>query len=253
MTGPPRSRTVSEVAAPYENFLVPVPPAGADVCRVCHSMTGPGYPTCYQCQEATWALGPATADVTAFVSMAPRGEQMARELLSYKDIRLQTLQRNRMVTGLAAVLFTWLGRHEHCLAQPVGLDRFDILTTVPSTSGRADHPLRRVVSGVVSGSDRRHQDLLEVRRTDLDQRAQAEDRYAPTRDVAGQAVLVIDDTWTTGAHAQSASAALKTAGARAVGVLAIGRWFNPGYRDGATWLAAHRRPGWSWDTCCLHL
>jgi len=49
--------------------------------------------------------------------------------------------------------------------------------------------------------------------------------------VAGARVLVVDDTWTTGAHAQSASCGLKAADAAAVGVLAIGRSFTTDYRD----------------------
>ena len=64
-------------------------------------------------------------------------------------------------------------------------------------------------------------------------------------------MLVIDDTWTTGAHAQSASAALKAAGASAVGVVVIGRGLNPGDQEQDTWLAQYRKVGWNWSTCCL--
>ncbi|MHB1615509.1 MAG: ComF family protein [Actinomycetes bacterium] len=253
MTTPPqRPRTVDQVAAPYENFLVRVPPAGDKVCTVCHSMVAEGYTTCYPCQEAKWALDSATADITAFVSMAPRGEQMARELLSYKDTRVPDQHRTRMVTGLGAVLWKWLGRHELCVARPLGFDGFDVVTTVPSTSGRqGHHPLVQVVAGVVTGSEARYEDLLVLRRPELEQRAHAMDRYATTREVTGRRVLVVDDTWTTGAHAQSARGALKAAGASGVAIVAIGRWFNPGYRDGGPWLAEHRKPGWDWDTCCL--
>lgn len=246
-----RPRTVDEVAAPYENFLVRVPPGGEGVCSVCHSAVDGGYPTCYPRNEARKELGAGTADVTAFVSMAPRGEQMARELISYKDERLPSSQRNRHVIGLGAVLWKWLGLHERCLAQQFDGLPFDVITTVPSTSGRDEHPLRHVVAGVVTGSDARYEDLLSLKRTDLGQRAQSDERYAVTGDVSGRVVLVVDDTWTTGAHAQSASAAVKAAGARGVAVLAIGRWINPGFRHHGTWLSEHRRPGWDWYRCCV--
>lgn len=141
------------------------------------------------------------------------------------------------------------------LVTRLGIDRFDLITSVPSTSGRPAHPLRSVVAEVVSGTADRYGDLLAIARTDLEQRAQAADRFRATRPLAGARVLVIDDTWTTGAHAQSASAALKAAGAPTVAVVAIGRWFNPAYRtdtaDGESWLAEHRRRGWDWDRCCL--
>ncbi len=112
-----------------------------------------------------------------------------------------------------------------------------------------------MVAGSVADTGEKHADLLAVARTDLDQREHAADRYKATRRLRGRNVLVIDDTWTTGAHAQSASAALKVAGAAAVAVLAIGRWFNPDYVTGdlrgASWLVAHREPGWDWGRCCL--
>jgi hypothetical protein len=247
---PPRRRTISEVAAPYVNYLVRVPPADLHVCDICHGVVS-GYSVCYPCHAARRKLAGATADVTAFVSLAPRGEQFAYELIAYKNPRIPDHHRRRLQTGLAAVLWTWLGRHEACLAGRLSIRRFDVITTVPSTSGRPINPLRHLVSGVVSGSAERYRDLLGLNRTDLDQRAHAADRYHASRELRGARVLVIDDTWTTGAHAQSASAALKTAGAEAVGIVALGRWLNPSYGATADWLAKHRRPGWDWTRCCL--
>lgn len=252
MNGPPR--TVDQVAGPYANFLVRVPSGGLDVCPACRSMVS-GYPMCYPCSSATWVLGNATADLTAFVSMAPNNEQLARELITYKHPNVRDADRQWKTVGLAAVLWKWLGIHERCLVARLGIDRFDLVTSVPSTSGRQTHPLRSVVAEVVSGTSDRHADLLAVARTDLEQREHAADRFRTTRSLTGARVLVVDDTWTTGAHAQSASAALKAAGARTVAVVAIGRWFNPAYQtgtcDGQSWLAEHRRPGWDWQRCCL--
>lgn len=252
MTGrSPRRRTVDEVSAPYANYLVRVPPSGSGVCPVCHSDCG-DYPTCWACQEARRVLGAeSVADIVAVLSMAPKNEQLARELASYKHANVPAGVRERMSIGLAAVLWKWLGLHQRCIGGEIGVDRFDVITTVPSTSGRIEHPLPHLVSGVVVGSDRRYRDLLVRARVDLDQRAQASDRFRATTDLTGATVLVIDDVWTTGAHAQSAAAALKVAGASGVAVLAIGRWLNPEYGDSATWLAHHRKPRWDWEQCCL--
>lgn len=112
MTGPPR--TVDQVAAPYANFLVRVPPGGPGVCTVCHSIVSAGYSRCYPCSSASWALGSATADLTAFVSMAPRSEQLARGLITYKNPNVRGEDRQRKTAGLAAVLWKWLGIHEQC-------------------------------------------------------------------------------------------------------------------------------------------
>jgi hypothetical protein len=67
----------------------------------------------------------------------------------------------------------------------------------------------------------------------------------------GESILLTDDTWTTGASVQSAAAALKTAGAGAVGALVIGRHVNAGYGDHAKRLQALPRP-FGWERCALH-
>jgi hypothetical protein len=248
----PRRRTVEDVAGPYANYLVPVPAASADVCEVCRGVVTGGYSRCYPCNDAAWKLDGSVADVVAFVSLAPTGEQLANELFTYKRETVPANLRAGRLTGLAAVLWKWLAKHESCMASQVGLERFDVITTVPSTSGReGDHPLERLVGGVVSGSAERYEALLSVNRTDLGQREHAADRYLATRALDGPSVLVIDDTWTTGAHAQSASAALKDAGAGVVGVLALGRWLTVSYEDNRAWLAKHRAGGWDWERCCL--
>jgi predicted amidophosphoribosyltransferase len=252
VSGPPRRRSVADVAAPYANLLVPVPPTGPDLCTVCHSPVRRGYTLCYPCAQARRTLGSATADAVAFVSLAPAGEQFARDLYTYKRPRLPAALRRRRTVGLAAVLWRWLDLHEPCLARQAGVARFDVLTSVPSTSGRDWHPLRELVGELVSGAADRYADLLAVDRTDRDQRAQAADRFrAADGDAAGRRVLVVDDTWTTGAHAQSASAALKAAGAAAAGVVALGRWLSPEFGANQSWLAGQRRAGWNWERCCL--
>lgn len=62
------------------------------------------------------------------------------------------------------------------------------------------------------------------------------DRYAATMPLDGKSVLLIDDTWTTGASAQSATYALSQAGARKVGMIVVGRHIDPDFADHATRL-----------------
>lgn len=251
MSQPPRQRTVDDVAAPYANYLVRVPRVAIDVCEVCHSLVDPQYARCYQCSQASRQL-PHTADVVSFVSLAPNTGQMATELYTYKRIDIhENLRRARQI-GLAAVLWKWLALHEHCMARHVGAERFDLITTVPSTSGRpGTHPLDDLVSKVVVGSGDRYVPLLALGASAAAHRGFAVDRFAVSAAPTGRTVLIIDDTWTTGAHAQSAAAALKAAGARGVGILAIGRWMNIGWKNTSEWLHQHRGAGWDWNRCCL--
>ena len=51
-------------------------------------------------------------------------------------------------------------------------------------------------------------------------------RFRAAQPVTGAEVLLLDDTWASGASAQSAAAALKQAGAGSVAVVVIGRHVN---------------------------
>ena len=254
MTEPPRARNIGEVAAPYENFLVPMPAPAADVCPICHSSVFGGYPRCYPCKEAGETFGAGHADAVASVALAVNGAQLARNLYLYKDLRVQWAVRQPIIWGLAAVLYKWLSLHEPCLARAAGLScsKFDVVTLVPSTSGRiGTHPLETLLTGVVAGSRDRYADLLRVNRPELDARTMAVDRFVANSPVTGS-VLIIDDAWVTGAKPQAAAAALKAVGASSVAILTIGRWFTTDYEPNIRWLRDKRAPGWNWSTCCLH-
>jgi orotate phosphoribosyltransferase len=76
-------------------------------------------------------------------------------------------------------------------------------------------------------------------------------KFSPTQNLAGEAVLLIDDTWTSGASAQSAAGALQTTGAGKVAVLVIGRHVSPEYGANAARLRTLPR-GFDWDRCAVH-
>jgi orotate phosphoribosyltransferase len=61
-------------------------------------------------------------------------------------------------------------------------------------------------------------------------------------------VLLVDDTWTTGANAQSAAAALKRAGAGAVAAVVIGRHVNRDWNDNDRRLRQIPTP-FDWSRC----
>nr|MDQ3879347.1 hypothetical protein [Actinomycetota bacterium] len=126
-------------------------------------------------------------------------------------------------------------------------------TTVPtSSSGRVgDHPLVRLVTGVVVGSGERYRDLLAASERTLGQREFSAHRFRSVSTLAGEPVLLIDDTWTSGAHAHGAAAALKAAGSGPVAVVAIGRWYHPddAVNERVEHHLRHRR--WTWDECML--
>ncbi|MGW7527795.1 hypothetical protein [Streptomyces sp. NPDC054783] len=241
--------TVVGLSARYANFLVHPLLPGPGVCRVCRGPANVGYPTCWRCNEAAKLLGVGTADAVVPVSLALKGEQYANELWRYKNAAGPQQQYFRM--GLAAVLWRFLAMHEECIRTHCAVPSFDIVTTVPSTSGRGDHPLRAMVADMAGVTRDRHRDLLvpTPEAADLG-RAASSRRYASAR-LRGESVLLIDDTWATGNHAQSAGAALKAAGAASVAIVVLGRHLNIGYGNTAEHIAQARLRRFSWDTCPL--
>ncbi len=249
----PRRRTVDDIANPYGNFLTPLPRLVPGVCGVCRRGVTGAYDTCFKCGKESLGVGSGGADAVAMIALAPQQNQLAYELTNYKREATSSGMRDRFTVGLAAVLWKWLAQHESCVAAAAGVTGFPILALVPaSSSGRAgEHPLVRLATRVVIGSGERYRSLLAPSAVAPGPREFSPNRFRALTALSGEAVLVVDDTWTTGAHAHGAAAALKAAGAGAVAVVAIGRWYHPD--DAANDRAEKhlRARSWSWDECML--
>lgn len=233
--------TVAELSDPYANFLLTPPsPDGDGVCSVCLTFTQ-GYSTCYPCGHQRHG-----ADAVLPISYSVHMGQLHSALRGYKS-DWQSAQRFK--SELAAVLWRFLARHEACLAQRVGVDRFAAVTTVPSGSRERDdaHPLHDIVGRLIRPTADRYERMLWRSDADVEDRVVDVQRYVPSRTFSGENVLLMDDTWTTGASAQSAALALKAAGVGAVGVIVIGRHIREDYEDNANRLA--ELPRFSWDRC----
>ncbi len=234
---------VDELSASYANFMLG-PRPGPDVCARCFDLTDGGT-GCYHCgHDGGWV------DAMAPISYSMGGEQLHHALGGYK--RYAGPPARYLAAGLAAVLWRYLGLHELCLARAVAVERFDVVTTVPSSDAHRDatHPLHRLVGEVVKPLQPRYERLL--RRTDAAVTAHrfSAERFEATRTLGGRAVLLIDDTWTTGANARSAAAALKAAGAERVAVVVIGRYVNREWSHNDGQLRRLPLP-FDWDRCAL--
>jgi hypothetical protein len=62
--------------------------------------------------------------------------------------------------GLAAVLWRFLAGHESCVANHCAVPGFDIVTTVPSTSGWDTHPVRTMTAEMVGATRDRYRGPL---------------------------------------------------------------------------------------------
>jgi predicted amidophosphoribosyltransferase len=187
------------------------------------------------------------------MALAVKRQQLAHELWHYK-YDVDPIVRRRLEIRLAALLWRFLAQHEACVARVLGVPLFDLVTTVPGSRRREDeHPLARIARTLVQQTRGRYQELL----------APGADASAPERTVLprrykatlgltdGPAVLLIDDTWTTGSRAQSAAIALRQAGAAKVAVVVIGRHFDRGFGPSETYYQQARARKFSWTECCL--
>jgi len=239
--------TVAELTAPYENFLF-APRRGPGVCEVCFTFTR-GYSRCYACAGTRQAL-----DAMAPISYSIAHEQLHHVLAAYK--REPGRLGRRLAVQLAAVLWRHLAAHERCLAGAAArnshAERFELVTTVPSSDAARDaaHPLPAIVGELAGPTRDRHQRLL--RRSDRPVAPHSADpeKFACTRRLSGEPVLLIDDTWTSGANAQSAAAALKAAGAGPVAALVIGRHLKRDWHENTRRLGDISLP-FDWSECAL--
>lgn len=235
--------SVRELTALYSNFMLG-PRAGTDTCEICFNFTE-GYSRCYGC-----AHGELWLDAVAPISYSVGGEQLHHALASYK--RLTGDIARRLEVELAAVLWRYLSRHEACLARAANVPEFRLICTVPSGArARApQHPLRRIVAELVAPTRDRHELLLERSEREVAPRRFDQEKFRARRALSGEPVLLIDDTWTTGASAQSAAAALKTAGSGPVAAVVIGRHLNRAWHENDQRLRGITRP-FDWSKCAL--
>ncbi len=235
--------SVTELTEPYENFLLG-PRPGPGVCEVCFNLTE-GYRRCYACtKNKPWL------DAFVAISYSVGQEQLHHVLRSYK--RLDNRIGRRFCFDIAAILWRFLEGHEKCLAAAAEVPRFDLVTTVPSGDRLRDHdhPLHSIVGSLVEPTKDRHVRTLAPSGPRTTDHTFSDERFTVTRELDNQAILLIDDTWTTGASAQSAAAALKRAGAAKVAAVVIGRYLNREYQENDRRLRELSAP-FRWDTCAL--
>jgi hypothetical protein len=150
--------------------------------------------------------------------------------------------------SLLALLLAFLADHGPCVWRSAGLPPPDRLAVVPTGAGRpGPHPLLRLVSPYL-----RLPGCPLALRPGRQGRDLDPDRFQVLARPAGAGVLLLDDTWVSGASAQSAAAALKLAGARYVAVVVLGRHLNPDDPVSAVLRAGLAATRYDPATCAVH-
>jgi hypothetical protein len=208
-------------------------------CRTCRGPVQAGFARCYQCDLAHARCGVLLADVVAPVAYAVKGGRLAGDLWRYKSGAAGATEAG---TRLTAMLARFLREHSDQVWRAAGMAVGpELAAVVPSGQGRPGaHPLAGIVASCVDVP------IVPLSAAPGPVRARgladgvAVGWLTVGGAVAGADVLLVDDTWVSGASAQSAAAALKAAGARRVALVVIGRHVDPADPRSAEFLRALR-------------
>jgi len=218
-------------------LVVEPPAAGPDVCRLCRGRCRPHYSVCFPCvtamSQVRWPLRRVVP-----VSLYRPGDELHHVLRHYKDSP-DPVVRAELADLVGALLASFLFARAAVVA-PGG---WDGLVVVPSTRGRpGPHPLAAALGGISGLSAQLVEALAPAGPSGHGQAS--DELFRATADVAGRALVVVDDTMTAGARLHSAASALTGAGATVEVAVAVGRAVNPAASPAvAGWWERHaRRP-----------
>ena len=242
--------TLRDAADQHTPALHAVRPAGPGCCAVCRGRAPAGFRHCYRCSSHRRCAPGLLADLVVPISYSVGGTAYSAALWQYKSAVAETASRDIARTALRLRLLVFLHDHGPCLWSHAGVGAPTHVAVVPSGRGCAGtHPLRVLAEPYLTlpwaGLVIRPGELVLGR----DMRV---DRFRATGRLANARVLLLDDTWTSGASAQSAAAALKLAGARSVVTVILGRHLNPSKPHLKSFIAGLAEYPFRRDVCAVH-
>jgi predicted amidophosphoribosyltransferase len=208
--------------------LVPMPSAGPDVCPHCHTARDESYPLCYSCGRVRRGFGhpcPHVLPISFYMTPAANQpiSQLREWLHDYKEHADDDV-RNTAGVMVAGILARYLVEHATALRERLG--DWDHLVAVPSK--KHDGPPALAVAladfddhlGAVSP-------LLQPGPGEIQRSIPNAAGFETRTNVNGLRVLLVDDTFTTGATLHSAAHALVAGGAIVLAAVVVARKINP--------------------------
>jgi hypothetical protein len=217
-------------------------------CSICTREVGDGYQRCFRCKAdrennaAPFELGPPgnqpspyrTADLVVPLSYAVKGHQAYTDLLQYKSAVSPSQAAQERLSVLTALFQVCHGR---CIDRVIGQPVTD-LAVLPSLQDRqGPHPLQSISHHLPRTWQRIQLTAARYLPADPAARRQTNPAFFHCPEpLHNRHVVLFDDTWVTGGHAQGAALCLRNAGAARVTVLTLGRCLEPSWPDTLSFL-----------------
>jgi predicted amidophosphoribosyltransferase len=208
--------------------LVPMPRPAPDVCPHCHSARDETQDFCGSCSRVLANFGhpcPTVLPISYYMTPAEglALSPMRERMHDYKEHE-DPVVRARAAREVGAILTRYIVDHGPRLQQKVG--GWDELVTVPSK--RSDGPSALAIA-LAPFADQvgKIWPALEAGPGEIRRASPNADGFRTTRSVQGVRVLLLDDTFTTGATLHSAAHALRAHGATVGGAIVVARKINP--------------------------
>ncbi len=210
------------------------------ICCLCGGPTQPGSSVCFCCRSVVRRLQQPLVNVRAVTSFQV-GDDVHYLLRGYKDAP-DTTTRTACTTAIATLVDHWLAGDgsrwwSRLHSTPA------LVTAVPSAQRSGKPPVERLIEAVPELASR-YRPLLIPGPAPTDHLVASRQGFSvpslPRKGGIdpGTCVLVVDDTFTTGARVQSAVAALRVGGLQVGGALVVGRAVAP---DSSPWQRAYWR------------
>lgn len=219
-----RARALFEEHRP---LYVEVPRAGTDgVCHFCLGAVGPTWPQCAAC-HSIFNLSDCSRDlhdrvVPMTVTLNPSPWYYA--LRNYKLAQWEEFGK-----AVACVAYVWLETHWGDLSRMLG-GAPHLITIVPSKQPDVAFDRQRLRLALSPLGDLLQQTMICSNRDAYHRSAYAPETFTANREtVENKRIVLVEDTWITGATAISAAGALLNAGAESVVVVPIAREMRPEY------------------------
>ena len=241
--------SVRDVALPLASICTTVPAAAPGICQRCHNCPSPGWSLCWSCERVEAQLSKPCPLVVP-LSLYEVSYQLHYQLRNYKGDNPDLARDFTIKT--AALLGYFLQLHGSCIAAAAG-GTWDVITSVPSSTADrvGKHPLVTAIT-LVPQLRQEYEDLLQRGSAEVTHTVASDDGFVARRRLTGERILSIDDTFTSGARAQSAASVLNSAGGEVIAIVPIGRVITPGFAPHvAEYWKRQTQSVFSFDDCCI--